>query len=620
MTSETPLELHLRRVIETQPGCLARLDTAGRFLAVNEAALRLLGTPHLGQVLGTSLLDRVPPTHEPAARAFLECVAAGEPASTELPLPLGDHARVVELHAAPLAAPVDGLDSLLCTFRDVTEHRRLEEALVEGAAREDALAEALAAERARLATIQAEPAIETARLRELEQLLTDARTVLEATHAEHEVRLSEAVTERDVAAGRALEATRAAHEREAEALREQIAALERAAAEAAERERELAARSDAAHDRSREAEEHAAAAERALAELRVSMDVLDLTAREAATRELELAASCEAEQARCREALDRAVAAERALGEAQVALDAAEAAVGEATAREHAVAGSYEAERLRWRDELAAVLDALDQARVEQRAIESQWQHASRLADAARLASTIAAELVAALGDASTALRRLLALLPEGPERLAAERALGSALEAMMLARRLGQPEMPPLVASVAQVVRALEPTLGTLLGPDVRLSVLAGGAPLPASVAPGDLETLVLLLAASQRGMLEGGTAAFEIGESVIDEDLAAERAVRSGPYVVVALHAAGPAVEQRVPETLVTPIAADDAWSAAGPALAAVHRLAFDAGGHLWLCREREDAVSFELYLPRALAATVAPGSLPASTETAA
>ena len=225
---------HLRLIIETQPVCLTRVAPDGTFLAVNDAALSMLGAERLDQVLGTSLLNLIGSEQRDAVRDFLTRVAAGERGSAEADLQgLGGTQHNVQIHAVPHPSPVDGLPSALCTFRDVTEHRRLEAAVVESAARPVAdesqlqriaeletanheLEAAVSREQARVAELEAFQADAEARARELEEQ-SAARQELEAALAGQQARtteLEQALAEAEARVRELSESISATHELE----------------------------------------------------------------------------------------------------------------------------------------------------------------------------------------------------------------------------------------------------------------------------------------------------------------------------------------------------------------------------------------------------------------------
>ena len=65
------LAAYIERLIESQPGCLMRLDLDGRLLAANSASLRLLSTGDHSRALGRLLTERIGATHHADWRLFL---------------------------------------------------------------------------------------------------------------------------------------------------------------------------------------------------------------------------------------------------------------------------------------------------------------------------------------------------------------------------------------------------------------------------------------------------------------------------------------------------------------------------------------------------------------------
>lgn len=255
---------HLRLIIETQPVCLTRVAPDGAFLAVNDAALSMLGAERLDQVLGTSLLNLMEGEQREACKEFLTRVATGERGSIEADLTgLGGSRHNVQIHAVPHPSPVDGLPSALCTFRDITEHRRLEAAVVENASRPavdegqlQRMAELEAAKQELETTVEQQQA----RLAELEQVqaqadehvreLTEqiaARQELETALAQQQARVAElesSLTESETKVRELSESITATHELEQMLLDQQsrlaqaqeaVAAAEAKATEVAEK-------------------------------------------------------------------------------------------------------------------------------------------------------------------------------------------------------------------------------------------------------------------------------------------------------------------------------------------------------------------------------------------------
>jgi PAS domain S-box-containing protein len=198
-------EPHLRAILERQPVVLTRISKEGTFLAINESGLDMLGAQSLEQVLGTSLLNMVDADERKACQAFIDRAVGGQRGSCEVDLiGLTGTRHTFELHASAHPGAPDSLVSVLISFRDVTESRRLEQSLVEAATRQAEQDAAHEAERARLMAD-----LELARKAQSDQFSADEQLT------ELERRLAEA--------GEAHAALQQAHAAEIAALQNQIA-------------------------------------------------------------------------------------------------------------------------------------------------------------------------------------------------------------------------------------------------------------------------------------------------------------------------------------------------------------------------------------------------------------
>jgi hypothetical protein len=123
---------HLLRVIEKQPGCLMRVGLDGLLLAVNEAAMKLLGASELSQVVGTRLTKLVLARHHEQWDELTARIREGAAASLECELTdLGGVRRTILMQAVPLLDHPDGTPSMIAVARDSSVPRRLEAALRE---------------------------------------------------------------------------------------------------------------------------------------------------------------------------------------------------------------------------------------------------------------------------------------------------------------------------------------------------------------------------------------------------------------------------------------------------------------------------------------------------------
>ena len=199
-------EPHLRAVLERQPVVLTRVSKDGTFLAINEAGLSMLGAQSLEQILGTSLMNMVQTEERKACQAFLDRAMGGQRGSFEVDLVgLTGSRHTFELHANAHPGAPDAIASVLISFRDVTESRRLEQSLVESATRQAEQEAAHDAERKRLLTdlelarkAQTDQFAVDEQLTELERRLAesnDERAALQKSFGEEIARLQEALAE-----------------------------------------------------------------------------------------------------------------------------------------------------------------------------------------------------------------------------------------------------------------------------------------------------------------------------------------------------------------------------------------------------------------------------------------
>jgi hypothetical protein len=134
----------------------------------------------------------------------------------------------------------------------------------------------------------------------------------------------------------------------------------------------------------------------------------------------------------------------------------------------------------------------------------------------------------------------------------------------------------------------------------------LAGAAGARVGLTSQQVEQVALTLAANRRAaMVKGGQVTIELAEVDIDEACARERMASPGPYVLLAVHAAGPEVELGIAPQLFGIPANEDTWQTAGPACRVSLPTVNEWGGCLWASHEGPDALAFEIYLPRVMAA---------------
>jgi PAS domain-containing protein len=121
----------LHALLDKQPSCVMRVAADGRLLAVNDAALSLLGARALVDVLGTMFTERL---HGDGTgwTEFSRRVAQSGSASTECEMSdLAGGRRAIAMQGVVVADHPDGEESLLVAVRDVSTSRRLQASLHE---------------------------------------------------------------------------------------------------------------------------------------------------------------------------------------------------------------------------------------------------------------------------------------------------------------------------------------------------------------------------------------------------------------------------------------------------------------------------------------------------------
>jgi nitrogen-specific signal transduction histidine kinase len=175
----------LRTLLDKQPSCVMRVAANGRLLAVNEAAVSLLGARALVDVLGAMFTERL--IGDGTAWAdFVRRVSQAGSASTECEMSdLAGVERAVIMQGVAMPDHPDGEESLLVAVRDVSTAKRLQVSLQE---QEDSVRELrmrldeIAAERDRLrGELDAADADREQLTAALDQLKAALNTAIDAT-------------------------------------------------------------------------------------------------------------------------------------------------------------------------------------------------------------------------------------------------------------------------------------------------------------------------------------------------------------------------------------------------------------------------------------------------------
>jgi PAS domain S-box-containing protein len=123
-------EERLRTIIETEPECVTLIAPDGTVLEMNAAGLQLVEADSRDVVRGKNILDFVVPECRAGFTELGQQVYNGQAGKLEFELVgLRGKRRWMETHAAPLHSDEGEVYALLAVSRDITERKRVEDAL-----------------------------------------------------------------------------------------------------------------------------------------------------------------------------------------------------------------------------------------------------------------------------------------------------------------------------------------------------------------------------------------------------------------------------------------------------------------------------------------------------------
>jgi signal transduction histidine kinase len=163
---------------------------------------------------------------------------------------------------------------------------------------------------------------------------------------------------------------------------------------------------------------------------------------------------------------------------------------------------------------------------------------------------------------------------------------------------------MQTRVLNLNDVIASLHKLLARLVGEDIALVIRQSDGLWPVRADPGQIEQVLMNLAANARdAMPEGGTLAVDTANVLVDEEGERNRpGLRPGAYVTMTVVDTGVGVPDNVVPHIFEPFfTTKEQGKGTGLGLATVYGIIKQMGGGVYLESEEGKGTRFLIYLPR-------------------
>ena len=242
----------------------------------------------------------------------------------------------------------------------------------------------------------------------------------------------------------------------------------------------------------------------------------------------------------------------------------------------------------------------------ERRKMEEELRKAQRMESIGTLAGGVAHDFNNLLTVIKGYSQLLLEELNGTPAHDKLQQIESAAEKAATLTRQLlafsRQQVLQPRIINLNHIVRDMEKMLRRVIGEDIDFSVVAADGLHSILADPGQIEQVIMNLAANARdAMPRGGKFTIETANVTLDDDHSAEMKVTAGAYVQLAVSDTGSGMDEATQARMFEPFfTTKPPGKGTGLGLSTVYGITKQSGGYIWVYSQVGRGTTFQMYFP--------------------